>query len=131
MINAQTREQSVAACDGGGRVGHAVRRRGIGAGRAWRAPARHCGAGVRGARCTPLTRAPPAPAAAAAAARASPHRRRPHRADRAFGLRPAAACTGTTPYTAHATQHTLPIDCTLGFCTLRKVVTVHSHSEPD
>lgn len=62
------RRQSVAACGGGGRVGHAVRRRVRGAGRAWRAPARHCGAGVRGARRTPLTRAPPAPRGAPSAA---------------------------------------------------------------
>lgn len=84
------RRQSVAACDGGGRVGHAVRLRGRGAGRAWRAPARHCGAGVRGARCTPLTRAPPAPATVA---RANPHRTdRPHRAFEASasGLQPRA-----------------------------------------
>lgn len=97
------RRQSVAACDGGGRVGHAVRRRGIGAGRAWRAPARHCGAGVRGARCTPLSRAPPAPAAAAAA-RARPQAA-PRRRAFGLGLQPRAPAPHRTPPTQHNTQH--------------------------
>lgn len=104
----------MAACDGGGRVGHAVRRRGIGAGRAWRASARHCGAGVRGARCTPLTRAPPAPAAADDA-RARPHRAdRPHRAAEpsASGLQPRAPAPHRTPPTHHNTLCTyLSIVC--------------------
>lgn len=94
------RRQSVAACGGGGREGHAVRRRGIGAGRAWRAPARHCGAGVRGARRTPLTRAPPAPAAAARARPHRPHRRAPRRR-----LQPRAACTGPGPSSPNPTTH--------------------------
>lgn len=109
------RRQSVAACDGGGRVGHAVRRRGRGAGRAWRAPARHCGAGVRGARCTPLARAPPAH-------RSSPppllraHSRTEHSARTApSNLQPAAACTGTTPYTLFPTHHNIPLFYVLHF----------------
>lgn len=111
------RRQSVAACDGGGRVGHAVRLRGRGAGRAWRASARHCGAGVRGARCTPLSRAPPAPASAASerTARAPPQLARrtlPSWSWSLLGLQPA-------PYhqlqniTTHATQHFYRLHCSL------------------
>lgn len=110
------RRQSVAACDGGGRVGHAVRRRGRGAGRAWRAAARHCGAGVRGARCRPLSRARPAPAPAACARTPAPPPR-PHRAFEASAsdLQPRAPAP-----TAHAPQHTLSIDCELRFCTFQR-----------
>lgn len=112
------RRQSVAACDGGGRVGHAVRRRGRGAGRAWRAAARHCGAGVRGARCRPLSRARPArPRPAPPCARTPAPPPRPHRAFEASAsdLQPRAPAA-----TTHAAQHTLSIDCGLRFCTFQR-----------
>lgn len=125
-VHVSYRGQSVAACGGGGRVGHAVRRRERGAGRAWRAPARHCGAagaGVRGARCTPLGRAPPAPAPARSA-RARPHS--PPRPHRAFSLLPSActACTGTTPPTRYNTRYLSIVDFAR-FCTFWEVADMH------